>query len=275
MEYRLDHYGDGVWYDAEYVHVGADIPGYRRWAGARSGPILELACGTGRLTIPMAESGVDVVGVDLAPAMIARARAKQAELPKSVGERLSFIVGDMRNLDLRRRFDGVVIGLNGLMHMTTDEDLHAALSTARRHLTPSGRLALDVFMLPPAALGRGEAERFDPQQMIDPRDGQRYIVTESTQYDPVRQLHRLNFFYQPVDRAGRPSGPESRSELQVRVVMPRELDLWLRLVGFTITGDWDDLDATAGFSGRGGRRFVEARLSPPWNPGLAPPGADD
>lgn len=275
MTTTRDHYGDGVWYDAEYVHVGADIPGYREWAARRRGPILELACGTGRLTFPMAEAGVVVTGVDYAPPMIRRALAKRAELAPHARGRLDFRVGDMRTLDLGTSFEGVVIGLNSLMHMTTDEDLHAALSTARRHLSASGRLALDVFMPPPAALGRDPDGRYDPQEMIDPRDGQRYVVTESTRYDPARQLHHLTFFYQPVDRRGRSDGPELRSELTVRVMMPRELELWFRVVGLEIVGDWDDLEATAPFSGRGGRRFIEARKTEPWNPGLAPMGSGD
>lgn len=261
MEHR-DHYGDGVWYDAEYVHVGADIPGYRAWAARCGGPILELACGTGRLTFPMAEVCPRVVGVDVSPPMIERANQKLRERrrdPSHAGGGLRFEVGDMRSVRLPERFAGVVIGLNSLMHMTEDADLAAALETARVHLAADGRLALDVFTLPPAALGRDPDARYDPQQMIDPRDGQRYVVTESTRYDPARQLHTLTFFYLPVDASGRPAGVELRSSLAVRVVYPRELELWLRGAGFEIVGDWDDLEATAPFSGRGGRRFVEAR----------------
>jgi len=265
MNRPRDHYGDGVWYDAEYVHVGADIPAYRSWAARRSGPVLELACGTGRLTFPMAEAGPRVVGVDASEPMIERAEEKRSHLAPTLKARIEFLRADMRSLRLRRRFRGVVIGLNGLMHMTTDDDLLAVLAVARRHLESEGVLAFDVFMPPPAASGRDPEGRFDPQEMIDPRDGQRYVVTESTRYDPARQLHRMTFFYQPVDRAGAPSGLEHRSDLELRVVYPRELELFLRLAGFEIVGDWDDLEASAPFTGRGGRRFVEARpMRRPW-----------
>jgi SAM-dependent methyltransferase len=256
---RRDHYGDGAWYDAEYVHVGADIPGYRAWAARRGGPILELACGTGRLTFPMAETGAEVVGVDASAPMLARAEEKRRRWSTTSSGEVSFELGDMRDVRLGRAFAGVVIGLNSLMHMTEDDDLASALETARLHLEPGGLLAVDVFSVPPAALGRDPEDRFDPQEMIDPRDGQRYVVTESTRYDAARQLHQLSFFYLPVDSGGRPCGPELRSELELRVVFPRELDLWLRVTGFEIVGDWDDLEATTPFSGRGGRRFVEAR----------------
>ena len=78
-----DHYADGAWYDAEYVHIGGDIPYYEQVACETDGPILELACGTGRLTFPMAATGVKVVGVDNSTAMLARAEAKRAALPPS------------------------------------------------------------------------------------------------------------------------------------------------------------------------------------------------
>lgn len=256
---QRDHYGDGIWYDAEYVHVGADIPGYRAFAARVGGPILELACGTGRLTFPMAETGCRVLGIDRSPAMIQRAEEKRLGLEAPVRDRVELQVADMRSLELRRRFTSVVVGLNSLMHMTTDDDLRAALASARRHLEPEGRLALDVFMPPPAAFGRDPEARFDPQEMIDPRDGQRYLVTESTAYDPARQIHRMTFFHQPVDRSGRPSGRELHSELELRVVYPRELELWLSVAGFEIVGDWDDVEAQTPFTGRGGRRFIEAR----------------
>jgi SAM-dependent methyltransferase len=271
MTRQRDHYGDGDWYDAEYVHVGADIPDIREWGRRVGGPILELGCGTGRLTLPLAEVAPRVVGVDLSSPMIARARAKQAGLPPETAARLDLCVGDMRALDLGERFAGVLVGLNALMHMTTDADLWAALRTARRHLAPGGRLALDVFAPPPAAYGRDPDARFDPQEMVDPRDGQRYVVTESSRYDPARQRHDLTFHYQPVSRDGRPEGPELRADLSLRVVFPRELDVWLRLAGLRIVGDWDDLAATRPFSGTGGRRFVEAEATEPWNPSSSDP----
>lgn len=272
-----DHYGDGVWYDAEYVHVGADIPGYRAWAARRGGPILELACGTGRLTFPMAETGTEVVGVDISASMISRAEEKRRAWSPPPGGAVHFSVGDMREIRLGRTFPNVVIGLNGAMHMVSDDDLAAALETARVHLRSDGLLALDVFSLPPAALGRAPEARYDPQEMIDPRDGQRYVVTESTRYDPARQLHQLSFFYQPVDGRGQPTGAELRSDLEVRVIFPRELELWLRVTGFEIVGDWDDIEASTPFSGRGGRRFVEARPKPvkAWKPSLAPVRSGD
>lgn len=255
-----DYYGDGTWYDAEYVHVGGDIPYYVQVAADTNGAILELACGTGRLTIPMAEAGASVHGIDNAPAMVARAEEKRIALPPGDQERLSFEVADMRTARLGRKFSAVVLGFNTLMHMLEDDDLEAALITARAHLTPQGLFHLDLHTpFPDLRSQRDPDGRYDPQEMIEPRTRQRYIVTENNVYDPRNQINRMQFFYQPVDLVGKPSGPERRAEVRLRVLFPRELDTWLHRTGFEVLGDWEDFERHQPFSGRGGRRVLMLR----------------
>ena len=101
--------------------------------------------------------------------------------------------------------------------------------------------------------------RYDPQQMIDPRTGERYIVSENHAYDARRQLNVMSFYYRRAGTNGEPYGPESRAELVLRVLFPRELDHFLRVSGFEVLGDYDDFERTAPFSGRGGRRVVIAK----------------
>jgi SAM-dependent methyltransferase len=254
----VDHYGDGAWYDAEYVHIRADVPYYAGVAARAGGPLLELAAGTGRLTFPMAEAGATVHGVDLAPAMVREAWRKLERAPAEVRARLGFSVGDMRSVRLGRTFSAVVLGFNTLMHMTEDADLAGALATASEHLEVGGRFHLDLYTPFPELLARDPAGRYDPQQMIDPRTGERHVVTESNVYEPRRQLNVMRFHYQQVDRLGRPVGEERVAEVSLRVIFPRELDLWLSLAGFEVVEDWDDFDRTRPFSGRGGRRVITA-----------------
>jgi SAM-dependent methyltransferase len=254
-----DHYGDGAWYDAEYIHIRADVPYYARVAGETKGAILELACGTGRLTIPMVRAGGTVHGIDRAPGMIARAEEKRAALPSFQRERLSFEVADMRTLRMERKFEAVVLGFNTLMHMISDDDLSAALETVRLHLLSGGRFYFDLHTPFPELLTRDPTKRYDPQEMIDPHGGERYVVTESNEYDARTQINRMYFFYQRVDRNGSPQGSEKRAVLLLRVIFPRELDRWLHTHGFEVVGDWDDFECKNPFSGKGGRRVVVAR----------------
>ena len=255
-----DHYGDGAWYDAEYVHIRADVPYYARVASETKGAILELACGTGRLTIPMVRAGGNIHGIDVALAMIARAKEKRAALPSFQQERLSFDVADMRTLRMDRKFEAIVLAFNTLMHMISDDDLTSVLETVRLHLSPGGLFHFDLHTPFPELLGRDPTKRYDPQEMIDPKSGERYIVTESNEYDARTQINRMYFFYQRVDRNGSPEGSEKRAELLLRVISPRELDRWLHTSGFEVVGDWDDFEWKNPFSGRGGRRVVVARV---------------
>jgi len=259
---EVKYYEDGVWYDAEYVHIGIDIPYYAGVAAQAGGPILELACGTGRLTIPMVQVGGDVVGVDIVPAMIEQANAKKVQLFPAEQERIEFILGDMRHLRLDRKFKAVIIGFNTLMHLTEDEDLAATLDTVREHLDEDGKFYLDFHMPPPGMPIRQDPNgRYDPQEMIDPRDGRRYVVTENNQYDARQQITVLRFFYQEVDQDGQNIGDEFIRTLRLRVIYPREMDLWLKNHGFEIVEDWDDFEKSTPFTAQGGRRVmvVQAR----------------
>ena len=258
---ELEYYGDGDWYDAEYVHIGGDIPYYASVGAGAKGPVLELACGTGRLTIPMAQAGAEVVGVDLVPAMITRAQDKRSILPKADRDRLEFIIGDMRSVRLGRKFAGVIIAFNTLMHMTTDDDLERCFETVREHLEPEGLLYMDLHTPHPAVVPRQDPlGRYDPQEMIDPATGHRYIVTENNAYNERTQINSMQFFYQRVDQNGTDVGPERRLTLQLRVIFPRELDRWLHTSGFEIVEEWDDFEKVDPFSADGGRRIITARL---------------
>ncbi|MBI4819885.1 MAG: class I SAM-dependent methyltransferase [Deltaproteobacteria bacterium] len=257
---ELAYYGDGAFYDAEYVHIRSDIPFYESIAAAGEGPILELAAGTGRLTIPMAlASRHDVVGIDVAPAMIEEANKKRGLLDESVRARLRFEVADMRHARLGTSFDTIVLAFNTLMHLLDDGDVDACLSTAREHLSEKGLFHLDVLN-PHGGLvtSRDRESRYDPQQMIDPRTGSRYVVTENNAYDPRTQINVLTFYYRRADRDGRPMGDELKRSVRLRVFYPRELELLIRRAGLEIAGDFDDFSKNP-FSARGGRRILALR----------------
>lgn len=259
---ELLHYADGDWYDAEYVHIGGDIPYYESVAREVSGSILELACGTGRLTEPMAKAGATVVGLDIAPSMLARAEKKRLALPPEVQARLTYQHGDMRTARLGRKFDAVVLGFNTLLHLVRDEDLEATLETVRTHLVPEGRFYFDVHTPHFGLLERDPNGRYDPQEMIDPHTGHRYVVTESNRFLAREQVNLLSFHYQRVDKEGASLGPERTITLRLRVLFPRELDRWLQLAGLLVVEEWDDFARGTPFSGRGGRRVAVAGLSP-------------
>jgi SAM-dependent methyltransferase len=259
---EYDYYSDGAWYDAEYSLVISDIPYYAE-AARRTAPgrILELACGTGRLTIPMAKAGASLLGVDLAPAMIAHANLKRERLSPDEQARLRFMVDDMRALRLGEQFDAVVLAFNTIMHMTEDADLAAVLETVRLHLKESGRFYFDLHAPHPATLLKNEpSARYEPQRIVDPRTGQAWVISENNSYDAKTQINTMRYYYQRLDEKGEKVGPEREQLLRLRVLFARELDRWLDLAGFAIVEEWDDYARTRPFSGEGTRRIGVAAL---------------
>src|SRR5215469_9238619 len=109
------------------------------------GPVLELACGTGRILLPIAREGIAIHGVDLSGAMLNVLRNNLKREPKDVRELVSVVEGDMRNFRSNRQYPLVIIPFRPLQHMYTVEDQLAALNTAAFHLEEDGVLAFDVF----------------------------------------------------------------------------------------------------------------------------------
>ena len=142
---------DAQLYDWECRHVvgrtDQDVRFYLDVAARQAGPVLELACGTGRVTAPLAAAGHEVVGVDLDPVMLGAARAKYPDLP--------LVCADMRRFTLHRRFPLVVIAYNGLQ-LLDPVGREQCLTCVREHLTPGGVLAFEVSDFSDAAGGCDE-----------------------------------------------------------------------------------------------------------------------
>ncbi len=102
--------------------------------------VLELAAGTGRVTIPMARAGVPVVGLDRSPAMLTVARRKARGLG-----RVEWVEGDMAGFDLGRRFGLVIIPFRSFLLLLSVAEQKSCLACVREHLVPGGRLAFNIF----------------------------------------------------------------------------------------------------------------------------------
>ena len=127
-------------YDAQHDTIpgGDDVSFFRDLARRADGPVLELGCGTGRVAIPLAEAGLDVVGLDRSAAMLAVATERRRVLPADVRRRIRFVEGDMTDFHLPRRF-GLVFAAFRVFMVLPDEA--AQLSALRRFVAISGRAA--------------------------------------------------------------------------------------------------------------------------------------
>jgi SAM-dependent methyltransferase len=128
-------------YDPWSVTVVEDVPFYLAEAKKSGGPVLELGVGSGRIAVPIAAAGIEVVGVDLSAGMLEVAR-ERAEL---AGVSIDLRLGDMRDPPVDGTFPLVIVPFRSLLHMETDDDRRAALRAVAAHLAPGGRFVFDGF----------------------------------------------------------------------------------------------------------------------------------
>lgn len=218
-------YLDGRHYDRMYGLDDTDAGFYLDLARNAGGSILELACGTGRYLIPWATAGHRVVGVDYAPAMLARA----ADKARDASVQIELHESDMREFRLEQRFALIVIAGNSLVHLRTARDLERFLARVREHLAPHGRLVIDVFVPDVRLLARDPELRYPFAAYDDPDDGVRTTVTHSARYDPATQINTITIF---TRRDGEQR--ESAGTLALRMWFPAELEALLQYNGFAI-----------------------------------------
>jgi len=130
-------------YDPWSRSVTEDVDFYVERALASGGPVVELAVGTGRIAIPIARAGIDVIGVDSSPGMLAVARAAADEA--GVSHRLDLRLGDLREPPVTERVPLALCPFRTLLHMETEDEKLRALRAARGLLEPNGTFVFDVF----------------------------------------------------------------------------------------------------------------------------------
>jgi SAM-dependent methyltransferase len=135
------------YYDGAYAAKQdlVDLPFYLNLAGQSGGPVLEIACGTGRVLLPIARKGIEICGIDNSLPMLNVLHENLAHEPQQVRQRVRVEQGDMRSFRLNRKFPLVMIPFRAMQHMFTVDDQVAALKTAAAHMLDDGILAFDVF----------------------------------------------------------------------------------------------------------------------------------
>jgi SAM-dependent methyltransferase len=236
----LEHFQDAALYDHDYRRRRDDVRFYRTLAAEHGGPVLDLACGTGRLMLPLLRDGHTVVGLDHAPPMLARAAAKIARLGPARRRRALLLRADLRRFAFRRRFGFAVAAFHSIQHLITDGDLLRFLRAARRALAPGGWLAFDVFAPEPRFLARDENRRWDRTPFRDPTTGRQLVYTINHHYDARRRTLLMRMYYLPVDGRGRASGPERMLRLCHRQLTPAEVAGLLAKAGLELIATYGD-----------------------------------
>jgi ubiquinone/menaquinone biosynthesis C-methylase UbiE len=134
-------------YDSAYTAKEdlVDLPFYLDLAKRSGGPVLEIACGTGRVLLTIAREGIAIDGVDTSLPMLQVLKSHIKNEPQQTRRNITLHQGDMRNFRLRKNYPLVIIPFRPLQHMYTLKDQFKALVTATFHLRKNGVLAFDVF----------------------------------------------------------------------------------------------------------------------------------
>ena len=186
--------------------------------------VLDLGCGTGNHAIPLAQRGYEVVGVDRSENMLARVRTKLAS-PSGNG-RLVVQHGDIRSIDLQRRFDAAIMMFAVLGYQPENVDVLSALGTSRRHLPSGGLLLFDVWY-GPAVLHQGPSQRVK----VIPIPGGQTVRATSAELNTRRHACTIHFHVWRLERGQLVA--ETQERHQMRYFFPLELELLLESSGFT------------------------------------------
>ena len=230
-------YRDGRHYDRLFPDYGGDLPFLLAQAqrARRDDTVLELACGTGRVAIPLAKAGLQVTGIDLSRGMLDEARRKAA----AEGVSATWIEADMRAFDLGATFSTIILVANGLCHLLTIADFEACAACVRKHLAPGGRFIIDVFVPHCGILTRDPAGRYPMSEPYDDPDGRGQVaVMHNNIYDPTTQINHITTY------TTWSSGEEIAGEVDMRMYFPQELDALLKYNGLPVAQKFSDYAGT-------------------------------
>jgi SAM-dependent methyltransferase len=246
-EGALAHYLDPAYYTKTYKDRRHDVDYYVRLSRQSGGPVLEYGIGNGRVALAMARAGCEVFGIDLSRAMLDDLEARLGREPKQVRARVAFQHGDMRTVELGRRFPLVIAPFNCVLHLYERSDVEQFLDRVRDHLAPDGRFVFDFSLPQPADLARDPTKNYGAPRVKHPSTGQLCRYAERFEYDAFRQLLLVRMEFSPED------GSESFTvPLTHRQFFPREMEALLHYNGFT------DLTFTADFSDHPADRHADS-----------------
>jgi SAM-dependent methyltransferase len=230
-------------YDFSYAGFNDDVDFYENLARAVDGPILELGAGSGRVAIPLAQSGYDVTGIDTSPTMLEQARERLATLGKTKGT-LEMLEADMTDFELPQRFGMVFVAANTFQHLLTTKQQSACLARVAAHLRPGGLFAMSIRS--PVTVSWDEVDAPAPLLLdwtrTDPDTGDLIMKLVAAEADPSRMVRKLTYVYDRINTDGQIRRKVFITEL--RYSTQAEISLLLQQSGLRVTHVYGDYDLT-------------------------------
>jgi SAM-dependent methyltransferase len=236
-----NYYNDGQRYDLDYAAKTGDIRFYVDRCVALGSDVLELGCGTGRVTFPIAQKGIRITGLDVSATMLDRARQKLAA-------NVEFIQADLREFDLGRKFQTVIMPFNVLHHLYDMRSINQFFFCLQEHIEENGMLILDVLNPDLYELSRDpdDCAVYDSFNVIVSSDGkierapdgqgQLMVIEDKIDYDPITQVADYTLSYHIDNKE------LFDLDLKHRIFFPQELEAILHANGFHVVERFGDFD---------------------------------
>lgn len=254
-----------AYYDGDYESAGydQDIGFYVDLARESGGPVLEMGCGTGRVLLPVARAGVEIVGVDASAGMLARLEARLAAEEETVRRRVRLVHGDVRTVRAGARpapgFSLVTAPFRVVQHLVEQADQRAWLRNVARHLRrdPPGELVFDVFQPDYSMIAESPLLSVDVERE-DPETGRTVRRVSRAHHHPETQTFEVGFQWLVEGEDGEES-VAAEVETLARWFTRPELELLLEIEGFEVLDFWGGFDRSP-FGEASEDQVVRARL---------------
>jgi SAM-dependent methyltransferase len=229
------------WYDIAYSTVSfIDVDFYTKLAKETGGPALEIGAGTGRLSLPIIQAGIDVVGIDLFQPMLDVARRKQADLGNTSGN-LELLNADMRTLDLKRKFNFVFAPARVLLLALTPEDQLQTLRTLASHTEPDGRIAFNFFVPNEDMIYGPQGFPYVYKDVSHPITGNRVLFWVVDRWDPETQTNHGLHIFEEIDDSG-VTLSRTTIDVVIRYIYPTEALVMIEDAGMVVEEAYGGFD---------------------------------
>jgi SAM-dependent methyltransferase len=226
--------------------LDGDVEFYLAQAQKTGGPILDLACGTGRVALPRERAGFTVTGVERAPGMLAVARAKQRAAGLAT---LKFLQGNMARFHLGRRFRLAIMAYRAFQHLLTPNEQCSCLQCVRRHVPRQGRLIVHLFDPRLEHCVPNEPAYNGKRAPVHDLATQQDVLVEVTdrRVDPLSQTFSETWLWTVMQGAFVVRTCED--VLQLRWTYRYEMGYLLKLAGFRVLAEYSDFKGSPPLDG--------------------------
>ncbi|MDN5709509.1 MAG: class I SAM-dependent methyltransferase [Planococcus sp. (in: firmicutes)] len=231
---NFEKYEDPEYYDLEYQNYLSDVPFLAEWAEKSTDPILDLGCGTGRVTLPLAQQGHQLIGVDLHEGMLGRAKEKTLD----ANLRIDWVLQDCTQLALNIEAALIYMTGNSFQHFLTNESQNQLLKSVKTHLSDNG-----VFIFNTRFPVLSELAQVEESIRTYTDKRHRNIREKNTEtYHPLTQILHCTSVREIL--GGSNENSVEQDSISLRYVFPLEMERLLTDNGFTVLESYSSWDKT-------------------------------